>query len=133
MLNDQEVEQVNAQVEAQRPLIERVAALTAERDRLAKDLRLNAEMLAKQTDLARQAETERDRLARELAEMRGLAGRLADNAEMLMTVVCNVSGGDWKQQSQEWRGAARRYVDEYYGVIRDYLAVRAAGMAKEGA
>jgi len=76
---------------------------------------------------------ERDRLAKELAEMRGLAGRLADNAEMLMTVVCNVSGGDWKQQSQEWRGAARRYVDEYYGVIRDYLAARAAGMAKEGA
>ena len=43
-------------------ILDSLRALTAERDALENDLRLNAAMLAKQTDLAREAETERDAL-----------------------------------------------------------------------
>jgi hypothetical protein len=41
---------------------------------------------------------------------------LADAAEMLWTVVANVSGSDWTQQSAEWQEAAARWRDYYFAV-----------------
>ncbi len=43
--------------------------------------------------------------------------RVADAGEMLWTVVANVSGGDWKKQSEEWQQAAARYRDEFFDSI----------------
>jgi hypothetical protein len=43
---------------------------------------------------------------------------LADAAEMLWTVVANVSGGDWTQQSQDWQEAAARWRDNYFAAMK---------------
>ena len=42
------------------------------------------------------------------------AGDIDDAAEMLWTVIANVSGGDWKKQSEEWQEAAARWRDYYF-------------------
>jgi hypothetical protein len=36
-----------------------------------------------------------------------------DATEMAWGIIANVSGGDWSQQSQEWRDAARRWHDAF--------------------
>ena len=41
-----------------------------------------------------------------------------DAAEMLWTVVANVSGSDWKKQSPIWQKAAARWRDAYFNVLR---------------
>jgi hypothetical protein len=43
--------------------------------------------------------------------------RLADAAEMLWTVLANVSGGNWSQQSPEWQEAAARWRDNYFAAL----------------
>ncbi len=45
--------------------------------------------------------------------------RMNDAAEMLWTVVANVSGGDWTLQSKEWTLAAQRWRDNYLDAIRE--------------
>jgi hypothetical protein len=42
---------------------------------------------------------------------------LADAAEMLWVVLANVSGGDWKLQSEEWQDAAARWRDNYFAAV----------------
>lgn len=42
----------------------------------------------------------------------------ADSAEMLWTVVANVSGGDWSKQSKEWREAAEKWRDNYFDKLK---------------
>ncbi len=42
---------------------------------------------------------------------------LTDAAEMLWVVVANVSGGDWTQQTPEWREAAARWRDYYFASL----------------
>jgi hypothetical protein len=43
---------------------------------------------------------------------------MADAAEMLWIVLANVSGGDWTQQTLEWREAAARWRDNYFAVVK---------------
>lgn len=45
--------------------------------------------------------------------------KLADAGEMLWTVVANVSGGDWTQQSQKWQDAAVRYRDNFWEIMNE--------------
>jgi hypothetical protein len=45
--------------------------------------------------------------------------KLADAAEMLWTVVANVSEGDWTKQNKEWQKAAARWRDNYFKVLVD--------------
>lgn len=45
-------------------------------------------------------------------------GTMADAAEMLWIVLANVSGGDWTQQSDEWRETAARWRDHYFRVLQ---------------
>ena len=40
--------------------------------------------------------------------------QMRDAAEMLWTVVANVSGGDWTDQTPEWQAAAVRWRDAYF-------------------
>lgn len=42
---------------------------------------------------------------------------MADAAEMLWIVLANVSGGNWKLQSQEWQDAATRWRDYYFKAV----------------
>jgi hypothetical protein len=49
------------------------------------------------------AEAERDRRCRD--------------AEMAWNIIANVSGGDWTQQSDEWREAATRWRDQYFAAL----------------
>lgn len=43
---------------------------------------------------------------------------MGDAAEMLWVVLANVSGGNWKEQSQEWQDAAARWRDNYFAVLK---------------
>ena len=43
---------------------------------------------------------------------------MADAAEMLWVVLANVSGGDWMQQTPEWREAAARWRDNYFAALK---------------
>lgn len=52
--------------------------------------------------------------------------KLADVAEMLMVVICNVSEGDWSKQTGEWQEIARKWIDEYMKVVKE------VGIVKEG-
>jgi hypothetical protein len=47
---------------------------------------------------------------------------LRDAAEMLWTVVANVSGGDWTKQPQDWQDATARWRDNYFEAIKPSLA-----------
>ncbi len=44
---------------------------------------------------------------------------MADAAEMLWTVVANVSGGDWSKQNKMWQEAAERWSDNYLKALKD--------------
>lgn len=44
-------------------------------------------------------------------------GSALDAAEYLFAVLANVSGGDWSQQSPEWREAAARARDLYHAAL----------------
>lgn len=44
---------------------------------------------------------------------------MSDAAEMLWTVLANVSGGDWEKQSPEWQGAAARWRDNYFTTLKE--------------
>ncbi len=43
--------------------------------------------------------------------------KLEDAAEMLWTVIANVSEGDWRKQSQDWQDAAARWRDNYFAAL----------------
>ena len=53
---------------------------------------------------------------RSAVPVRGLEA-MADAAEMLWVVLANVSGGDWTQQTPEWREAAARWRDNYFALL----------------
>jgi hypothetical protein len=55
---------------------------------------------------------------------------MADIAEMLWVVLANVSGGDWTQQSAEWREAAARWRDYYFAAERAAAAPPQGGNIK---
>jgi hypothetical protein len=61
----------------------------------------------------RNAEAERDQLRKVCSDWK-------DTAEMLMTVVCSASGGDWHKESSDWQIAARKFVDEYYERLKQH-------------
>jgi hypothetical protein len=46
-----------------------------------------------------------------------LFAKALDAAELLWGVVANASGGEWKEQSEEWRSAAVRARDGYHAVL----------------
>lgn len=46
-----------------------------------------------------------------------LFAKALDAAELLWGVVANASGGEWKEQSEEWRGAAVRARDSYHATL----------------
>ena len=69
--------------------------------------------------------TERDQL-------RKVCDELFLTSEMLMTVVCNSSGGDWRKETVDWQNAARRYVDEYYERLKLYNSLPHVIAAKKG-
>lgn len=71
------------------------------------------------------AKTERDQL-------RKVCDELLLTSEMLMTVVCNSSGGDWGKETVDWQNAARRYVDEYYRRLTTYNSLPHVIAAKKG-
>jgi len=50
------------------------------------------------------------------------AEKLKDAGEMLWVVVANVSGGNWKLQSQEWQDAAAKWRDNYFAIAARALA-----------
>lgn len=61
-------------------------------------------------------------LAASEAKVRALTEALKnikDAAEMLWTVLANVSGGDWEKQSSEWQGAAARWRDNYFAALKE--------------
>lgn len=43
---------------------------------------------------------------------------LPDAAEMLWTVLANVSGGDWSKQTREWQYAASVWRDYYFAALK---------------
>jgi len=47
------------------------------------------------------------------------AKQLKDAAEMLWSVLANVSNGDWKKQSEEWQTAAARWRDNYFAALAE--------------
>jgi hypothetical protein len=56
----------------------------------------------------------------------GNSAALLDAAEMLWTVVANVSGGDWTEQTPEWQQAAARYRDKYFAALAASASAPAA-------
>ena len=42
---------------------------------------------------------------------------LQDVAEMLWTVIANVSEGDWSKQTEEWQEAAKMWRDNYFKLV----------------
>ncbi|HWP71909.1 MAG TPA: hypothetical protein VNM36_12430 [Gemmatimonadaceae bacterium] len=49
--------------------------------------------------------------------------KMADAAEMLWSVVANVSEGDWTKQSPEWQEAAAHWRNNYFAALDHYLRV----------
>jgi hypothetical protein len=41
---------------------------------------------------------------------------VAEAGEMLWVMLANVSLGDWSKQTQEWRHATRKWVDNFHNV-----------------
>lgn len=56
-------------------------------------------------------------MRKELERVQAAAAEMRDAAEMLWTVVANVSGGDWTKQSAEWQTAAARWRDAYHKAL----------------
>ena len=48
-----------------------------------------------------------------------VAGRLIDRLDYAWTVLANVSGGDWKLQSEDWQTAAAKWRDECWHTTLD--------------
>lgn len=89
---------------------ERAEALQADYDRACQGLAaLHAAAMGASTGLKRG-------VVDDVAELYGWAQKMDEAAEMLWTVVANVSGGDWTQQSPEWQEAAARWRDHYFAV-----------------
>lgn len=83
--------------------------------------RLEAEverLRAENAELFGQTALERRRTDNEKAR----AEKLKDAGEMLWVVVANVSGGNWKLQSQEWQDAAAKWRDNYFAIAARALA-----------
>ena len=86
-----------------------------DRDQLRKELEtvLGSPSLRVAAEIAKARQSEIDQL-------RKVSDDWKDTSEMLMTVVCNASGGDWKKESFDWHVAARRFVDEYYARLKQH-------------
>jgi len=50
--------------------------------------------------------------------------RLIEASDMLWVVLANVSGGDWKLQSEEWQEAAIRWRDNYFSSLKPFRKVK---------
>lgn len=36
-----------------------------------------------------------------------------DLLEYAMTIICNVRGGNWDKETEDWQGAAERFIEQY--------------------
>lgn len=48
---------------------------------------------------------------------------LLDVAEDMWGVIANASGGNWDEQSDEWRDAAARVRDRYFDSLREFVSL----------
>lgn len=68
-------------------------------------------------EIAACTKEELEKAHKEIERVKAAAAEMRDAAEMLWTVVANVSGGDWTKQSDEWQTAAARWRDAYHKAL----------------
>jgi hypothetical protein len=47
-----------------------------------------------------------------------------DLLELAWALIANVDGGDWLEQTPEWRGAARRFRDGWHEILHKLVQAR---------